>query len=192
LKETTFPMAKQQKSKTARGVHRKVRSKATLGRTNPLGHPKQRERHKQIGRSSRKAQSETGEKRATASVSPERQSAAEEPNHFSAAKSNGQPEQRKRRRKQVRLSVAMRKIGLDEYMVAESLAGLIEKLGTNKGEAKVLLDVLKESTRFLEPPPKAPGTNEVDERPLVTLRHDVPRPARNIPQDQNAIEPDAG
>ena len=76
-------------------------------------------------------------------------------------------------------------------MVAESLAGLIEKLGTNKGEAKVLLDVLKESTRFLEPP-KAPGTNEGDGQGLVFLRHDVPRPARNALQDQNAMEPDSG
>src|ERR1700722_18346595 len=177
-------MGKKQKSKKTAGPSRKRQSKAVLGRAKPLGHPDRLERHN----SSRKPQAEGGEKKTAASVSPERQCAAEEPNHSSAEESNGQPLQRKRRRKQVRLSVAMRKIGLDEYMVAESLAGLIEKLGTNKGEAKVLLDVLKESTRFLEPPPKAPGTNEVDERPLVTLRHDVPRPARNIPQDQNAIE----
>jgi hypothetical protein len=179
-------MGKKQKSKTTAGPSRKRQSKAVLGRAKPLGHPDRLERHN----SSRKAQAEGGEKKTAASVSPERQCAAEEPNHSSAEESNGQSLQRKRRRKQVRLSVAMRKIGLDEYMVAESLAGLIEKLGTNKGEAKVLLDVLKESTRFLEPP-KAYGANESDEPNDVILRHDVPRPARNALQDQNATEPGA-
>jgi len=73
-------------------------------------------------------------------------------------------------------------------MVAEGLAGLIESLGKNRGEAKVLLDALKESTRVLEPPPKAQDTSESDGSNGVVLRHDVPRPARNVLQDQSVTE----
>jgi len=142
--------------------------------------------------SSPKALAEAGKKKTAANVSTEGRLATEKTNHSSAEKPDEQTLTRKRRRKQVRLSVAMRKIGLDEYMVAEGLARLIESLGKKQGEAKVLLDALKESTRVLEPPPKAYGANESDGPNEVVLRHDVPRPARNTLQEQSVREPGAG
>jgi len=95
---------------------------------------------------------------------------------------------KRHRRKRVRLGEAMRKIGLDEYTVAEKMAGLIENLGRDKSEAKVLLDALKESMRYLEPQ-KRSGGGESDAPTMVTLSHSVPRPLRgnsDTPPDAKA------
>ncbi|MGH9771000.1 MAG: hypothetical protein ACRD4Q_04780 [Candidatus Acidiferrales bacterium] len=87
---------------------------------------------------------------------------------------------RARRRKRVRLGDAMRKVGLDERAIAENYAGVVEKLttGQNKpiaGAEKLLVDVLKECTRVLEPPVRA----GVGDAPVtVHLSHNVPRPLR--------------
>lgn len=87
---------------------------------------------------------------------------------------------RARRRKRVRLGDAMRKAGLDERAIAENYAGVVEKLttGQNKpiaGAEKLLVDVLKECTRVLEPPVRA----GVGDAPVtVHLSHNVPRPLR--------------
>jgi hypothetical protein len=142
--------------------------------------------------SSRRALAEAGKKKKAANALTKGQLVTEKMNHSSVENPDEQTLTRKRRRKQVRLSVAMRKIGLDEYMVAENLAGLIESLGKKQGEAKVLLDALKESTRVLEPPPKAYGASESDGPNEVVLRHDIPRPARNASQEQGVREPGAG
>src|SRR5665213_2342635 len=104
-------MAKQHKSKTGRGARRKGRGKTTRGDVNLLTGSNQLERPNV----SRKAPAEGEGKKASARVATKRPNAAGEPNHSSSAKANGRSAQRKRRRKQVRLSVAMRKIGLDEY-----------------------------------------------------------------------------
>jgi hypothetical protein len=181
-------MAKPQKSKTGGASRPKRRGKATLEHAKLLTDPNPLERPN----SSRQVPAEASKKKRAANASKEGQPAAEKPNHSSAEKPDGRALPRKRRRKQVRLSVAMRKVGLDEYMVAKSLAGLIENLGKNKGEAKVLLDALKESTRVLEPPPKAQDTSAGDGSNNVVLRHDVPRPTRNTLQDQSIAEPGAG
>ena len=148
-------MAKRHKSKTTRVARRKGRGKTTLRHVHLSRDPAPLERPN----SSRKALAEAGKEKKAANALTKGQLVTEKMNHSSVENPDEQTLTRKRRRKQVRLSVAMRKIGLDEYMVAESLAGLIEKLGTNKGEAKVLLDALKESTRVLEPLPKAYGAS---------------------------------
>ena len=179
-------MARKQKSKATRQPSRAGRSKEVPGRSEPpLGQAEPVVRHN----SSRRAEAAAGGKRIAGGGPRGGRTVSEEPNHFFAEESEAEPRQRKRRRKQVRLSVAMRKIGLDEYMVAERLAGLIEKLGTSESQAKLLLDALKESTRFLEPA-KAVGANEGEERPCVTLRHEVPRPARDGLQEQSGTELD--
>jgi hypothetical protein len=90
---------------------------------------------------------------------------------------------RKRPRKRVPLGVAMRRVGLDERAIAENYAGVVEKLTTgqqttNAGAEKLLVDVLKECTRVLDPPPR-PGASAGGDVPVVVhLNHNVPRPAR--------------
>jgi hypothetical protein len=81
----------------------------------------------------------------------------------------------------------MRRSGLDEYKVARTFAGVVDKLsdGTKDtgGVQKLLVDVLKECSRHLDPPqteraaPAAPVH--------ITMVHNVPRPFRaQAPQQQ--------
>ena len=82
----------------------------------------------------------------------------------------------------------MRRSGLDEYKVARTFAGVVDKLrdGTKDtgGVQKLLVDVLKECSRHLDPPqseraaPAAPAH--------ITMLHLVPRPVRTQtpPQQQ--------
>jgi hypothetical protein len=75
----------------------------------------------------------------------------------------------------------MRKVGLDEYMVAETYAGVVQTLRTrNEGEGieKLLVDVLKECTRVLEPPAKVADRAGGETPVQVQLIHNVPRPER--------------
>jgi hypothetical protein len=75
----------------------------------------------------------------------------------------------------------MRRSGLDEYKVARTFAGVVDKLsdGTKDtgGVQKLLVDVLKECSRHLDPPqteraaPAAPVH--------ITMVHNVPRPFRS-------------
>jgi hypothetical protein len=84
----------------------------------------------------------------------------------------------------------MRRSGLDEYKVARTFAGVVDKLSDGKnakdtgGVQKLLVDVLKECSRHLDPPqseraaPPAPAN--------ITLVHYVPRPDRT-PKPQQGL-----
>ncbi|MFY9732010.1 MAG: hypothetical protein WAK24_15495 [Candidatus Acidiferrales bacterium] len=83
----------------------------------------------------------------------------------------------------IRIGDAMRRSGLDEYKVARTFAGVVDKLsdGTKDtgGVQKLLVDVLKECSRHLDAPqseraaPAAPVN--------ITMVHNVPRPVRTQP-----------
>ncbi len=81
------------------------------------------------------------------------------------------------------LSVAMRKAGVDEHRVAKGMAGLLDGLRTKGGDAKVLLDALKESTRVLAPPQGS------DASIPVHLSHNVPRPVRDVARGGDDAKP---
>jgi hypothetical protein len=81
----------------------------------------------------------------------------------------------------VRLGEAMRKYGLDEHTIAETYAGVVQTLRSkNEGDGieKLLVDVLKECTRVLEPPAKSTDRSGGDTLVQVQLIHNVPRPER--------------
>ena len=86
----------------------------------------------------------------------------------------------------IRIGDAMRRSGLDEYKVARTFAGVVDKLsdGTKDtgGVQKLLVDALKECSRHLDPPQSeraAPGA------PVhITMVHNVPRPVRTQPPQQ--------
>jgi hypothetical protein len=122
-----------------------------------------------------------------ASAAPQKESPQEDPSKVQSGQteSTAQGPQPRNNRKRVRLREAMREVGLDEYVIAEGMAGLIEKLNGGAGEPKLLLEVLKESTRILEPP-KAAGSGDGDAPVNVFLRHNVPRPARVPSGDGNS------
>jgi hypothetical protein len=85
----------------------------------------------------------------------------------------------------------MRRSGLDEYKVARTFAGVLDKLSDGKkakdtgGVQKLLVDVLKECSRHLDPPQSeraAPAT------PVhITMVHNVPRPFRTQPAQQQQL-----
>ena len=75
----------------------------------------------------------------------------------------------------------MRKYGLDEHTIAETYAGVVQTLRSkNEGDGieKLLVDVLKECTRVLEPPAKSTDRSGGDTLVQVQLIHNVPRPER--------------
>jgi len=81
----------------------------------------------------------------------------------------------------VRIGEAMRRTGLDEYKVARTFAVVVDKLsGKNPkdsgGVQKLLVDVLKECSRHLDPPHSERDTPSVPSR--IMLIHHVPRPDR--------------
>lgn len=77
----------------------------------------------------------------------------------------------------------MRAKGVDEARVAETYAGVLDNLTTKKpsGESeKLLVDVLKECTRLLEPTKTAKGSKAAP----IRLVHKVARPKRDkTPKD---------
>jgi hypothetical protein len=83
--------------------------------------------------------------------------------------------------KRVRLAEALRSSGLDELTVAQNYVVVVEKLRDGSGGAdgtqKMLVDVLKECSRILEPP-KSLGGGASDMPAVVNLYHNVPRPVR--------------
>lgn len=85
---------------------------------------------------------------------------------------------KRRRRKRLRLGEAFRKAGLDEQTVAETYVRVVDRLRRKIAQdtvQKLLVDVLKECSRVLDPPR---GTNAGAEQPtVVELHHDIPRPA---------------
>jgi hypothetical protein len=94
----------------------------------------------------------------------------------------------------VRIGEAMRRTGLDEYKVARTFAVVVDKLsGKNPkdsgGVQKLLVDVLKECSRHLDPPHSERDTPAAPSR--IMLIHHVPRPDRRPkPQPQLDAAPD--
>jgi hypothetical protein len=88
--------------------------------------------------------------------------------------------------KKVRLAEALRSSGLDELTVAQNYVVVVEKLRGGAagvdGTQKMLVDVLKECSRILEPP-KSPGGGASDVPAVVNLYHNVPRPVRDLQRD---------
>ena len=87
----------------------------------------------------------------------------------------------------IRIGDAMRRSGLDEYKVARTFAGVVDKLsdGTKDtgGVQKLLVDVLKECSRHLDPPQSERTAPAVPAH--ITMLHLVPRPVRTqTPQQQ--------
>jgi hypothetical protein len=87
--------------------------------------------------------------------------------------------------KRVRLAEALRSSGLDELTVAQNYVVVVEKLrderGGTDGTRKMLVDVLKECSRILEPPKSVGGASEAPA--VVNLYHNVPRPVRDLQRD---------
>jgi hypothetical protein len=81
--------------------------------------------------------------------------------------------------KPVKLAEALREQGIDERKIAEGYASLHDKLGQSddKGDLKLLVDVLEKNTRTLDPP-RPPDRNSGDSPVTVILKHCVPRPQR--------------
>jgi hypothetical protein len=80
------------------------------------------------------------------------------------------------------LEDALRLAGFDQLTLARAYAGLLRDLTRKKDEPKLLLDLLKETTKFFWAPPRAADRGPVQ----VVLVHNVPRPAREF--TQQAIE----
>jgi hypothetical protein len=80
----------------------------------------------------------------------------------------------------------MRRSGLDEYKVARTFAGVVDKLsdGTKDrgGVQKLLVDVLKECSRHLDPPQSERAAPAAPVQ--ITMVHNVPRPFRTQTQPQ--------
>jgi hypothetical protein len=80
----------------------------------------------------------------------------------------------------------MRRSGLDEYKVARTFAGVVDKLsdGTKDtgGVQKLLVDVLKECSRHLDPPQTERAASAAPVH--ITMVHNVPRPFRTQPPPQ--------
>ncbi len=93
---------------------------------------------------------------------------------------------KRRRRRRIRLGEAFRKVGLDEQTVAENYVGVVETLREKTGPKtetaqKLLVDVLKECSRILEPP-RGVGTGSIETPTIVELHHEVSRPVRDLPE----------
>ena len=87
------------------------------------------------------------------------------------------------RQGRVHIGDAMRSSGLDEYKVAATFANVVDKLsGTKRGDGgvqKLLVDVLKECSRHLDPPHSADRDSK-ESSGSITLIHCVPRPDRTL------------
>ena len=85
----------------------------------------------------------------------------------------------------------MRRSGLDEYKVARTFAGVVDKLsdGTKDtgGVQKLLVDVLKECSRHLDPPQSERAAPSVPAH--ITMLHLVPRPVRTQTPPQQQLNP---
>lgn len=87
------------------------------------------------------------------------------------------------RQKQLRLAEAMREEGLDESALARAYAELVQKLFNGEESSasdKLLVDLLKEMSRTLEPQGAtgAAASSASDLPVVVQLLHEVPRPVR--------------
>ncbi len=92
------------------------------------------------------------------------------------------PEMRRRR---VKLAEAMREIGLDEAVVAETLMEILTRRRKSPPDNspdiaadKFLLDVVKESVRILDGAKSAANEMAEDVPTILRLTHHIPRPVR--------------
>jgi hypothetical protein len=88
-------------------------------------------------------------------------------------------------RERVRIGQAMRERGLDEHLIAEMFAAVVGKLHENSSSdsgsvQKLLVDVLKECSRHLDPPREA-GRESSEGPAAIILIHEVDRPVRELP-----------
>jgi len=92
---------------------------------------------------------------------------------------------RRRRGKRVAMGEALRREGLDERMVAETYASVVatlkDKSDKNGSVQKLLVDVLKEFARHLDPSRPTDRSGTGDTPVTVQLIHAVPRPERPPP-----------
>ena len=97
--------------------------------------------------------------------------------------------QSRSRQKQTRIAEALRGEGFDESALGRAYVKLVRKLFAGKkasGNDKLLVDVLKEISRTLEPPNAGSGASSpsaADGPMIVQLLHEVPRPVRDTPGD---------
>lgn len=87
-------------------------------------------------------------------------------------------------RERVRIGQAMRERGLDERLIAEMFANVVGKLHENNSRdsgsvQKLLVDVLKECSRHLDPPREA-GRDSNEGPATIILIHEVDRPQREL------------
>jgi hypothetical protein len=87
---------------------------------------------------------------------------------------------RKLTRRPVRIGDALRQSGLDEWKIADGYISVVDNLTSSSGEKenpnKLLVDVLKECSRLLEP--ARSGDSAGDGPVTVRLVHRVSRPRR--------------
>ena len=90
------------------------------------------------------------------------------------------PQKKSPKHKPVRIGDALRRSGLDEWTIAGGYVDVVDKLTnkskTNDSVEKLLVDVLKECSRHLEPPRSADAPP--DAPVIVKLVHSVSRPKR--------------
>jgi hypothetical protein len=94
------------------------------------------------------------------------------------------------RQKLLRVAEAIRKEGLDEGTLARTYKGELRRLISSDAKAgdKLLVDLLKEIGRFLEPSGSISATGSIADPPVVVqLMHDIPRPSRTRPETESYI-----
>jgi hypothetical protein len=112
----------------------------------------------------------------------------DEPRH---AEATGTVKRRKRRRKPVGIGKALRQRGFDEHTIADHYVDVTQRLkgkSDNSGSVeKLLVDVLKECSKYIEPPkgPDRSGDRAGNAPVHVHLVHNVTRPVRG----ERVIEP---
>jgi hypothetical protein len=87
--------------------------------------------------------------------------------------------------KRIKLADAFRLAGLGEREVAETYAYVVDRLRNDPEHdsvPKLLVEVLKECLRVLEPP-RAAERGSADAPVTVQLFHNVPRPERSTAKD---------
>ena len=92
----------------------------------------------------------------------------------------------RRKKKRFAMGEALRASGVDERAVASAYAISVAKEGDVE---KLLIDILKECARHLEPPGSIIPVSTGDDSPVVVqLVHNVPRPVRLAAEIEKAIE----
>jgi hypothetical protein len=94
------------------------------------------------------------------------------------------------RQKLLRVAEATREEGLDEGTLARTYKRELRRLISSDAKAgdKLLVDLLKEIGRFLEPSGSISAAGSIAGPPVVVqLMHDIPRPSRTGPETESYI-----